>query len=494
MSDDSFIRWASEKEQEHVLFMITKEFYTVQLRYQYTIERMLFAYNQWASIVPVVRRACDELRAEVFLAGSFEGLNERMASLHQHTLPAISKLRKNNLAQHLLKSTKAQFERLVVEHWRHPSTPNDVLRPQQFFSEAERCLLDSLAHWFVHVRRDTCHLPLEYLEHSMSHSGLARVRTMIFEYESKALADNALPQYISELYRCSARDFHVLHYLLLQLVDQQSLLEWPLSDRVADNQVRALRWRHRTAPMESLPAECGVVRFCRNCRRWARPTAVTDSKSHYCLTDCLEIFDVYTGELYCGRKNTSVTSRKTVERVIKMDLDREHMSASVARMIRRHNDHVNCEDQPLEAVQMVGKMKLLDGHFWVLCERCANLMELTRDRFDERGFSCGLCSTGPLTEKNALKQAQLERERDEAHFRCYYCNAKRRNRGQTSAFQRLTILNDLDDPRHPFFETVLLCPDDFKGVSAGAGVVVTKTTLMDTLKSRRERRAKGLSY
>ncbi len=444
-------------------------------------------------------------------------LNYELSLIHRETLPYITKLRKSGFHEHVLRTLSTLNERFTDPSSREP------VRSENFLSTSEQRLSSSLARYIVdhlwfgamqdHPYGILNRLPLELMDATLSLTNESKkiFRVLLEEYESDKLADNAIPRYLTNIWKQSQTDFHRLRFFLVKLVDYANVKEFRMTDEQTANQIRALRNRFRVFPMEPLPDGIGVIRYCPNCKQWAWPVIDNDDidetwKNCYSWGSQRLVYDLSDGKFYCDKQNTSVTSRKHVETVIEME--NKHgkdgkLPPVVAKMIRRYKSTVDCAHVELIPVQMIGVLKQLNGSLWALCELCGSLGKFDKHHLDHRGFTCGVHDYHDF----AKRAARLNKNKLDASAAALALLIPSNNKKRVPQCclclkepkQRLVSIKVWDDknfPRETAYRDIQVCQDCKNGADniMTDQEIRTLTTLEVKIVNRRVKREMGLIY
>lgn len=498
-------------ENECVVYMMTKEFYSYLVCEQYVLDIVLSKTGQWQEVKKLTQESMDTMRLMLDTLNGYERhirITEELQERHNESLHYISKLRKGNFPDIVLA--------LMTKIHERNQTAN-VLRADdfhRFVPENIRQYLELVAG--VVADNTSGYVELRWLKCvGITDDGYERIRSLYFEYEQLDIADNALERHLLRIYEGCTNDFYLIMYYLKAIVTIYAEREYPLPLSCLLNQVQALRMRLRLLPWEELSAETDdLYYYCKSCGKWACPMVDTASPKGalnvYARGCDKALRDHQTGDLYCGKQSSSAV---TAAGASSKGSGGRHQQQPAAlnrqvKVNRKHREVTACVDTKLTPVHMLGKVKRVDGKFAVLCECCAAMMEYNQSKFSSQGMTCSHHRRDPvISEVHATisqtiidRSDRLERARMELGIsaeqryteRCWYCGKDRESiqHEQNTKPIIMTLLND-DDSRRIVYETVLICDRDFHGIAdmAAEMVPLRKSVAKETITQHSIRRA-----
>lgn len=320
------------------------------------------------------------------------------------------------------------------------------------------------------------------------------------KYETKC-ADNAIPNWLFNIYMNSHEDFYIMHTYFKTVLFLESTEENLLSLDYTRNQLKALRLKMGLMPWEPLPESCDKFYYCSNCMKWAHAvinpditvTSINKKKNSFNIYEkgLSNAMWVHSKKmLTCDSQDIPVLIKKMKKNNV-YDGESKYEDENTISVIRRYKESGCCSDKHLIAVHMVGKNKKLectnprrrkkkdDNKRWILCEKCAGLTQWNGSNFSSQFFDCNFHIKTPrkiwITSNRIINLINTPKERRDELYEmrlshsiyhinpmstCYYCGIKVMHI-EDSTFKTVNIIDD-EDPRYCTYKEVKLCISDYK--------------------------------
>ncbi len=329
--------------------------------------------------------------------------------------------------------------------------PPDAALPSSVLEDAKA------AAFHVSRTAPTPEVLVLWLKHlGTSPTGLKLAYDAFSGFEDRVVTPNVLSAFAKNLADAEADadpgDFRLVRHFFSELYRRKMLYAHTVSEDLARNQRRALRWRAGLLPWEPDLLEMGWMYYCEKCMTWLSPAVKrcpsrdrteeggegkkkvkrkrpgkTQSIYEHGVKDV--VYDPFSDRLYC-RKNSG---RDAGERVLEKIMAREDPCSEVLEEgddgdeETRKNPGIPCGG--VCAVYMIGRVQYMGkGPPWMLCCDCGILARVENFRFDSDGFTCGFHGKYP-PEENKKKGTTTERTKrggtkDATEGRaCWYCGS-----------------------------------------------------------------------
>ena len=485
LNNNYFFLWMMENEQ--LVYYATKEMYVFMVESQYILDVIMKETSYWDEIKKSIIKAMDMSRTAICTLNCFswekqysftEILDKDLKQIHQHDmLPHISKLKKAIYLDMMVQEMTKYHEKNIINKNSTAIQSSEMLLSAYFINDdddidgtEEYMQILSDMQFVIDSRctdKETNQIELKWLKcFKISERGYEEIRLLLFDYECKDIADNAINRRLDRIYKNSKYDFHMIHVFFKLIQEKKSFGNFKLSYDYAKNQIFALRSKYSILPWDFLPENADLFHYCSVCKRWLNPIIdpVKNRKSKlniYAQGFEKALYDYDNDNLYCGKQNNSINVRKLMDSGIyyeENDID----NPTYARIIRRHKETSRCCDTPLISVHMIGICQRLGGKLWALCEICGGLTQWEGAKFNNLGFTCGRHNHNKTKNNNNNNKKNL----------CYYCEIEIGKKN----------IKILDDDNCKFkYETVLLCEHDFEKCKFmfknDSNTIVTKSAL-----------------
>lgn len=499
-TDRTLFLWIADNEQ--LMYAIVKEYYRYLVSHRPAFEAVLEETTHWETVREYIRDAMDRARAAVELAcagctlsgapygaprqgyaghgapldmrdvdavaklshqissrgatarnnAAMRTISDDMHDLHEFSeLPLITKLRKGTFTNMILPEMTRFFKRDVLnEHIVRPQTSLVCLSTLDGTDAAVEIVRAMRLVVESRVPQRDSREPIElgwlgYL--GVTRDGLADLRALCYDYETKDIADNSINERIRAIFNRSKRDFFVMHTFFKIVADWRATANFTLPLCYAQTQGAALRAKTFTPPWAPLHPEADVFKWCPSCQKWLSDIIKTDEPATrarmYSANLCHALYSHATDRTYCDWQNVAVNTRKQVESGRYTDVDAYVDDVSEARRVRHYLSKTRCCSVPAVSVHMLGRCQRLDGKMWALCECCGVLTQWDGSKFGPSGFTCGFHSTdAPRTlTAHQVEVARLRELRSQLPpaERCSFC---RNELKPGEDYAQTTVLDD----------------------------------------------------
>ena len=521
------------RENEQFAYGVVKEYYRYLVAQRPAFEAVLEETTRWAAVRDCVGEAMDQARSVAALApgngtpsgrarmdaffvrvrapagqalaaaeasvlpvdpqGAMVGGNEElhgdavrtisadMHALHEVSeLPLITKMRKALFSGIIVPEMRKCFKDLYLKD--HVVRPQSSLMQLAELDGSERAAVTVRAIRLIVERRvprhDSCEpLELGWLAYlGVSSEGLAALRAMCYDYETKDIADNSIMRRIRSIHDHAARDFFVMHTFFEAVEEWRAGAGFSLPRCYAESQAAVLRAKTFTPPYVPLPPGADLYYMCQACHRWLSDVVVRGDpdtrENRHSMNFKNALYSYDTGKIYCGRQKVSVNTRKQVESGRYSDPDAYVEDVREARKVRHYLSTPLCCSVPATPVHMLGWCQRLGGKLYALCECCAAVTQWGGAGFGPVGFTCGFEDpSAPRIVTAHQQHTQEVRERRTTlppAATCSYCHRKMR---PGEDFAQVTVIDDCGeefgdhvDPPSWKYLTYVLCVSDAPAV------------------------------
>ncbi len=471
-TDRELFLWIAENE--HLAYAIVKEYYRYLVAQRPAFEAVLGETTHWNTVRDYICDAMDRARSMLSMAvgsGTLCGkpygqqrpghvghgppdpkapriggdsklhaecmrtIAADMKTLHEYSeLPLITKLRKGTFTSIIVPNMSTFFTHHVLDdHAVRPQTSLISLAAidgKEVAAEIVRAMREVIEK---RVARHDSREPIEmrWLAYfGVTPEGVAAIRALCYDYETKDIADNSIARRISAIYEHSPRDFFVIHTFFKIVVDWRATAKFRLPLCYAEAQAAVLRAKTFTPPWKALPPRSDVFYWCPSCMRWLSDAVdITDADTRdnmYSINFNHTLYSYDTDQIYCDRQKVSVNTRKQVESGKYDDPTTYVEDAREARRVRHYLGTPACCSAPAIPVHMLGVCQRLGGKLWALCECCASITQWEGAKFGPTGFTCGFHAPDAPRNMTAHQAEALrvrrKREKMPAADNCTYCN------------------------------------------------------------------------
>ena len=486
-SDFEVIRWMSDNEL--IVKYATKEYFDYLVKCTYSLDQIFSGEPTRQKVSQITINTMDDIR-QLYSSfpDSFSGhspqlqleLKKIYATCHNLSEPYISKLKKGRFDEVVFEACEKAVQNMIVNQ-----NSTNAIASEKELDEEVVSIMEMIIkkHYIADKNPIGTEIDIRCFKmFGMSQKGYSMLKSLIYDYTFNDMADSAILNCVVKIYKTKAHDFYILHTFFLKLFDFYDSVEYVLPKQYADNQIKALRAKYRIHPWEDLPEYTGKFYYCEICKEWAHCTVTQitpeAARGVYAIGTENCLFDVSKQRLVCGNQPASVSIKRLKENGEYFEKTTE--SLKDAKIIRKYKTTEKCSDTPLASVNMIGRVKCLDGKLWALCQICASLTHFTPHNFGNLGFTCG-CHDRLREEFVYLRH--ISRFDSGLSFSkiCFYC-------GESSRSKEIVQIKVLDDMADFMIKELNICIQDFercKHLIESRNNVVRKSRIFEIIKSTR---------
>jgi len=459
VSKEERIGWMSENDE--IIKYCTKEYFIYLVRLSYALDMILEGDSTRSDINNIVISAMDHVRKN-FDFGCIQNLNHLMYIQIKHDLdihynmiePYISKLIKGSFDKVVYIALNRICETIIIDQSSTALLKSDVIVGKKVVAAIELII-----NQFYCIEKNPIgrQLPLKWFKvFGISKNGLLMFKSLYYRYLYQDIADNAIERELISIYNANNKDFHVLRTFFQKLYLFYDTFEYILPQKCAENQIRAIRAKERHPPWKDLPDFSSIYYYCSICKQWAHPTmdhvSEDTARDTYGIGTSYGMFDTKFNTYVCGNITLPASIKKLKD--TGDFYDDEFKDLKNAKIIRKYKQFDDCPKTPLIPIDMIGKVKRLNGQLWALCELCATLAPFVAWNFDYVGFTCG-CHSQLYSEIPFLEFMSKNDTLSEISSKCcFYC-------GITSQKKEIKTIRVVDDVERNYeIVSLYICSSD----------------------------------
>ncbi|KKL72763.1 hypothetical protein LCGC14_2081670, partial [marine sediment metagenome] len=267
LNNNYFFLWMMENEQ--LVYYATKEMYVFMVESQYILDVIMKETSYWDEIKKSIIKAMDMSRTAICTLNCFswekqysftEILDKDLKQIHQHDmLPHISKLKKAIYLDMMVQEMTKYHEKYIINKNSTAIQSSEMLLSAYFINDdddidgtEEYMQILSDMQFVIDSRctdKETNQIELKWLKcFKISEKGFEEIRLLLFDYECKDIADNAINRRLDRIYKNSKYDFHMIHVFFKLIQEKKSFGNFKLSYDYAKNQIFALRSKYSILP------------------------------------------------------------------------------------------------------------------------------------------------------------------------------------------------------------------------------------------------------
>jgi hypothetical protein len=352
------------------------------------------------------KQAMDQIKRGVLNEDSsslFVLMHDQMTFSHNRSKQiSCAKLRKGSYLDVIGHYIDVFFETKITDQ-NSTKQNNSEMHFSKAMIERINLVARSIVHQHSNGKLKDGKVPLFYLKaFAISKEGYALLCKIEYLYEKHNVPDNAINKYLKFFYNSCKRDFHLFHVLLKSVIHYRMFKRHALSLDYYQNQRRALLVKRFKMPWQDFEAHDDIYYYCPTCKKFKNSACDSNSnfspKNIYAQGCENAVFDLITKKLYCTKKSIPQSIKNSIDSGV-YESGEKISDRSLAKLIRKHKEAVQCSETELIGVHMCGWVQQLQKRKWILCSICAQPTIFETCKFGDLGVTCGLHSNPELITK-----------------------------------------------------------------------------------------------